>query len=54
MTEYDYFLEEKYEAQALGDTDFPDFETWAGRKSTRECAEARAAFHYDNDTQDLY
>jgi len=54
MTEYDYYLEEKHEARVLGDTDFPDFETWAGKSTARESADARWQYHFDNDTQDLY
>jgi len=54
MTEYDSYLEEKYEARAMGDTDFPDFETWAGRNSARESAEERWQSRFDTDTQDLY
>ncbi len=53
MTEYDYYLEAKYEAQALGE-DFPDFETWSGKSTARESADARWKYHFDNDTQDLY
>ena len=54
MTTFDLYLEEKYEAHAVGDYDFPAFDAWSGQITARECAEARAAFHYDNDTQDLY
>lgn len=53
MTEYDYYLEAKYEAQALGE-DFPDFETWAGKSTARDSADARWQYHFENDTQDLY
>jgi len=52
--EYDIYLEEKYEALACGQTDFPDFETWAGRNSARESAEERWQHRFDTDTQDLY
>ncbi len=54
MTEYDSYLEAKYEARAMGDADFPDFETWAGRTSARESAEERWQARFDTDAQDLY
>ena len=54
MTSFDIYLEEKFEARAVGDYDFVSFEAWSGQVSARECADARAAFHNDNDTQDIY
>ena len=47
------YMEEKYEARAMGVYDFPSFDEWSGVVSARECADVRVAVHYDNDTQDL-
>ena len=54
MTMFELYMEEKHEARAMGDHDFVSFDAWSGGIAARECADARAAFHYDNDTQDLY
>ena len=54
MTMFELYIEEKLEARAVGDYDFMSFEAWCGDVSARDCAETRAAYHYDNDTQDLY
>jgi hypothetical protein len=47
------YMEEKYEARAMGVYDFPSFDEWSGVVSARECADVRVAVQYDNDTQDL-
>ena len=47
------YMEEKYEARAMGVYDFPSFDEWSGVVSARECADVRVELHYNNDTQDL-